>query len=231
MEHIGIAACSSEGAALCYRTICNDASALLGRYRHPEITMHTHPFSTYMDFIEAGDWDGVAGLMIASAEILALAGADFVICPDNTIHQAFDLVEKRSPVPWLNIACGVALEAGRLEFRRLGIMGTKFLMEGPVYPDQLSPLGIEYIIPGPAARERINDVIFNELVAGNCSGESLTYLLEVINGLRSEGCDAVVLGCTELPLVITPEKSALPTLDSTRLLARMALNRSLGKCI
>lgn len=228
LEHIGIAACSAEGAALCYRTICLEATALLGKYRHPEITMHTHPFDLYMDRIEAGDWQGVAGLMLSSAEILAGAGADFVISPDNTIHQAFGLVEGRSPVPWLNIAREVALEAKRRRYKRLGVMGTRFLMEGPVYPEQLSRLGIEHRIPSAEERERINDIIFGELLSSCCADENLAYLLEVINSLKGQGCDAVVLGCTELPLVVTPEGSALPTLDSTRLLARSALNRSIG---
>jgi aspartate racemase len=152
-EHIGIAACSAEGAALCYRTICMEATALLGRYRHPEITMHTHPFDLYMDRVEADDWEGVAELMLSSAEILAGAGADFVVCPDNTIHQPFDLVESRSPLPWLNIAREVALEAQRRSYTRLGIMGTRFLMEGPVYPEQLSRVGIEHRIPA-AGEER-----------------------------------------------------------------------------
>ncbi len=151
-EHIGIAACSAEGAALCYRTICMEATTLLGRYRHPEITMHTPPFDLYVNRIEAGDWEGVADLMLSSAEILAAAGADFVICPDNTIHQAFDLVESRSPVPWLNIAREVALEAKRRRCTCLGIMGTRFLMEGPVYPEQLSRVGIEHRIPTAGER-------------------------------------------------------------------------------
>lgn len=126
--------------------------------------MHTHPFSTYMDCIEAGDWDGVSDLMLISAEILAGAGADLVICPDNTIHQAFDLVVSRSPVPWLNIAREVAMEAKRLDYRRLGVIGTRFLMEGTVYPNQLSRVGIELRIPAAGERERINDIIFKELV-------------------------------------------------------------------
>ncbi len=191
--------------------------------------MHTHPFNIYMDRVEAGDWVGVAELMLSSAEILRRAGADFVICPDNTIHEAFDLVESRSPVPWLNIAREVAREAKRRSYTRLGIMGTRFLMEGPVYPEQLSRVGIEHRIPAAGERERVNDIIFEELVNSCCADESLAYLLDVIEGLKGQGCDAVVLGCTELPLVVTLEESALPTLDSTRLLARSALNRSIGQ--
>lgn len=86
-QHIGIVACSAEGAALCYRTICAEGSAILGAHAHPEVTMHTYPLSEYMRFIYANDWSGVVDLMVSSAEKLATAGATFAICPDNTIHQ------------------------------------------------------------------------------------------------------------------------------------------------
>src|SRR5207302_800001 len=101
-QHIGIVACSAEGAALCYRTICLEGTKLMGRHGHPEVSLHTHSLADYMKCIEAGDWAGVAGLMMSSAEKLARAGADFLVCPDNTIHQAFDFVQHRSPGPGLH---------------------------------------------------------------------------------------------------------------------------------
>jgi len=160
-QHIGIVACSAEGAALCYRTICVEGTEILGRYAHPEVTMHTFPLSEYMRYIESGDWEGVARLMESSVAKVARAGADFAICPDNTIHQAFDLVVERSPIPWLHIAEEVAGEAKRRNYEYLGILGTRFLMEGPVYPTKLDALGIEHRIPGENDRERINEIIFN----------------------------------------------------------------------
>ncbi len=229
VKHIGIVACSAEGAALCYRTICQEGERYLGkRYAHPEVSMHTHPFSEYMKYIEAGDWEGVAGLMLSSAEKLAKIGADFAISPDNTIHQAFDLFIDRSPIPWLHIAEEVAKEATRRGFRKLGILGTRYLMESQVYPSKLEPLGISWVIPSEEEREEINRIIFEELVYGRFLEESRRYLKEVIEGLRTRGCDAVVLGCTELPLVISDENSPLPTLDSTRILARAALREATG---
>jgi aspartate racemase len=227
MKHIGIAACSAEGAALCYRTICTEAPQRLGKYAHPEVTMHTPNFARYMKHIEAGDWNAVAGLMLASAEKVAGAGADFAICPDNTIHQAFDLFIDKSPVPWLHIAEVVAEEAKRHNYRRLGVLGTRFLMEGPVYRGKIEAVGIEYVIPEEADRERINSIILDELVAGVFTDESRAYFTEVINWLKERGCDAVVLGCTEIPIIVTPESSPLPTLDSTRLLARAALKKAI----
>jgi Asp/Glu/Hydantoin racemase len=134
-------ACSAEGAALCYRTICREGAALLGAHDHPEISMHTHPLAVYMKCISDGDWAGVAELMLSSAGKLAQAGADFLICPDNTIHQALPLVVPRSPLPWLHIAEVVAAEAAQRGFRRLGLTGTRYLVDSEVYPETLTAQG------------------------------------------------------------------------------------------
>jgi aspartate racemase len=225
-QHIGIVACSAEGAALCYRTICLEGAELLGRHDHPEVSMHTHSLAKYMNCIYANDWAGVAELMISSAEKLAKAGADFLICPDNTIHQAFELVAHRSPRPWLHIAEEVSNEAKRCHYKRLGVLGTRYLMESHVYPGTLTTAGIEFRIPGTKEREKINQIIFDELVNAQFLPRSLAYFTEVIRTLGDEGCDAVVLGCTEIPLLVTADSSPLPTLDSTRLLARAALRKA-----
>src|SRR5579864_3373066 len=226
MLHIGIVACSTEGAALCYRTISLEGAKKLGRHEHPEVSLHSFSLAQYMKSIDAGDWAGVAELMLASAEKLAKAGAEFLICPDNTIHQAFDLVEHRSPRPWLHIAREVAAEAKRREFKRLAVLGTRYLMEGPVYREALQAAGIEHRVPRREQRERINQIIFDELVNGKVRSRSLEYFVEAIRALKDEGCDAVVLGCTEIPLLVTPDASPLPTLDSTRLLARAAVRKA-----
>jgi aspartate racemase len=227
MLHIGIVACSTEGAALCYRTISLEGAQVLGAHDHPEVSLHSHSLARYMKSIEAGDWAGVAELMLSSADKLAKAGADFLICPDNTIHQAFDLVEHRAPRPWLHIAREVAAEAKSKGFRRLAVLGTRYLMEGPVYPVALKAAGMEHRIPKAEQRQRINEIIFDELVNGQFLPRSLAYYVEVIRSLKDEGCDAVVLGCTEIPLLVTPESSPLPTLDSTRLLARAAVRKAI----
>lgn len=227
-KHIGIVACSAEGAALCYRTICKEGPAILGRHSHPEITMHTHPLSHYMEFIRVGDWKGVATLMLSSVEKLERAGAEFCICPDNTIHQAFDLVIAESRLPWLHIAEVVAEEAVKKGFRHIGILGTKYLMTGPVYPEAFKKKNLAFTIPSSDERESIDRIIFDELVNAIFNDDSKAYFNRIIGGLRDQGCDAVVLGCTEIPLIVIPEESPLPTLDSTRLLARAALTRSVA---
>jgi len=228
-KHIGIVACSAEGAALCYKTICSEAPSEMGEHRHPEITMHTHPLSEYMVHIRAGNWDTVAQLMLSSARKVTQAGADFAICPDNTIHQAFDLVTPKSPIPWLHIAETVGEQAKKKGFAHLGILGTKYLMTGPVYTDALKRLGIITEIPEEQDREDIDTIIFKELVNGMFPEKSRLYLNSVIQALKNRGCNAVVLGCTEIPLIIDPNDCPLPTLDSTRLLARAALRKALGK--
>lgn len=227
-KHIGIVGCSAEGAALCYRTICLEAEPLMGKHAHPEITMHTIALAEYMKLLEPGeDWMRVSKLMLRSAETLQRAGADFLICPDNTIHQALPYVLPQSPLSWLHIAEAVGKEAQRLGFKKLGLTGTKFLVSGPVYAEKLEQLGIECVRPTVVEREQINTIIFEELVRGIVSKEALSYLQQVIERLKVQGCDAVVLGCTELPLLIGDRESPLPTLDSTRTLARAALRHAI----
>jgi aspartate racemase len=227
-KHIGIVACSAEGAALCYRAICDEAQPLMGRHMHPEITMHTHCLGEYMDFIYRYEWQGVAGLMLSSANKLAEAGADFLISPDNTIHHAFDLVAPRSPLPWLHIVDEVAAIAESCRYCKLAITGTKYTMEGSVYPEKLSALGIEYLVPEAEERAGIDRIIMNELVNGIFTTESRTYFQQLIARMKGEGCDAVVLGCTEIPLLVDDSTSPLPTLDSTRILARAALRHAMA---
>ncbi|MBI3767653.1 MAG: amino acid racemase [Deltaproteobacteria bacterium] len=227
--HIGIVACSAPGAALCYETICIEGSRRMGRYDHPEISLHSVSFAAYMRAVDAGDWESVADLLLGSVEKLAAIGADFAICPDNTIHQALPFLVPRSPIPWLHIADAVVAEAKRAGFTRLAVLGTRYLMEGPVYAEKLDAAGIERRVPRAEERETINRIIFDELVVNQVTERARAAVHDVIARLRAdEGCDAVVLGCTELPLLVLAESSPLPTLDSTRLLARAAIELALG---
>ncbi len=225
-RHIGIVACSAEGAALCYRTICTEGAALMGAHAHPEISMHTPSLADYMACIYRNDWPGVAGLMLASAEKLAKAGADFLICPDNTIHQALPHVLPRSPLPWLHIAEVVAAEAAARGFKRIGIAGTRWLVDSEVYPEKLSERGLEYLRPTDAERDDTNRIIMDELVMGIFRPEAIATYQRLFGRMKDAGCDAVVLGCTEIPLIMNDGNSPLPTLESTRLLARTALRRA-----
>ena len=226
-KHIGIVSVNYEGTALCYRTISIEGASLMGEYQHPEITIHSFPLADYVRFLSKLDWEGVAGLLLESAEKVARAGADFAICPANTVHEAFDLMRPRSSLPWLHIVEVVADAAVARGWSTLGILGTKFLMDGNVYREVLSARGIEAVIPNAADRERINTFIFDELVKGTFENSTREYFRRVASELADRGCDAVVMGCTEIPLILGPEDTQVPLLDSTRLLARAALEEAL----
>lgn len=227
--HIGIVGCSAEGAALCYRTICVEGETIFGEHDHPEVSMHTFSLADYMRSIYKDDWGEVGEMMLRSAAKLKSIGADFVICPDNTIHQGLDLVRDKSPLPWLHIAEIVAGEAKRRGFKRIALTGTKYLMEGPVYPKHFAAVGIEMMIPDGRERAEINRIIFEELVKSEFRQQSVEYFRKLIARLAGEGCDGVALCCTEIPLIIHDANSPLPTLDSTRLLARAALHYAEGR--
>lgn len=225
-QHIGIVACSAEGAALCYKTICVEGAALLGPHAHPEVSLHTHSLADYVVCLDRGDRAGVAELMLSSAHKLARAGADFLICPDNTIHQAMEHVLPRSPLPWLHIAEVVATEAVGRGFRKLGLTGTRWLIDSEVYPQKIEAAGLAWLRPTEAERDETSRIIMDELVQGVFRPEAVAAYQRVMARMKEAGCDAVVLGCTEIPLIMNDGNSPLPTLDSTRLLARAALKRA-----
>ena len=224
--HIGIVCCSAEGAALCYRTICSEGAELLGPHAHPEVTMHTPSLAEYVKCLERGDLQGVAAMMLGSANKLAQIGADFLICPDNTMHQAMHFVAPHSPLPWLHIAEVTAAKAAERGYRRLGLTGTRWLVESDVYPEKLNERGLDHMRPNTVEREEINRIIMDELVSGTIKPEAVSYFQQVFERMKQEKCDAVILGCTEIPLIMNDSNSPLPTLDSTRLLARAALHKA-----
>ena len=227
-QHIGIVACSAEGAALCYRTIVHEGAALMGGHAHPEVSLHGHSMEDYSRFLDAGDWAAVSELMLDSARKLAAAGAQLLVCPDNTIHQASPKIADRSPLPWLHIAQVVASTAVDRGYRRVGVLGTRWLVDSDVYPDELAAVGIEAVRPSAVDRDEIHRIIMDELVHGRFEPDGVAYHQAVIARMKAEGCDAVVLGCTEIPLIIDDSNAALPTLDSTRLLAGAAVRTALG---
>jgi aspartate racemase len=220
-RHIGVVGCSIDGAALCYRTVCQGASA------GQEISVHNMPWDDYLEHLRNSDWKGIASLMLASAHKLARAGAELIICPDNTIHEVFDTVSERSPRPWLHIAEVVVEEAVARRYRRLGLIGTRQLMNGPVYQRMLSRYGLELCIPNEEDQQAVDTIIFEELNKNVFSDDSRLRVQQVIGQFQQQECNAVILGCTELPLLIAPQDSPLPVLDSTRLLAQAALRASL----
>lgn len=228
-KHIGIVGCSAEGAALCYRTICTESPKILGEYAHPEISMHTHSLADYVDRLNNSDLLGVGDLMLSSAKKLEAQGADFLICPDNTIHQAFEYVIELSPLPWLHIAEVVAESAKSRGYRQLGILGTKWLVESDVYPKKMEEQNLGWLRPTNEQVDNIDHLIMEELVCGVSTPASVTYFQEVIQSLKDNGCDAVILGCTEIPLIISDSNSPLPTMNSNHLLAEAAIRLAVGR--
>jgi aspartate racemase len=227
MRHIGIVACSAEGAALCYRQICHQSFRMLGENQHPRITLDAIPLASWMPAFTAGDYKGVAAIMLESAQVLAQAGADFAICPDNSAHLAWDQVMAATPIPWLHIAEVLAAEAQSRGYETIGVLGTEFTMNGHVYPDVLQRFGMKAVVPDADERAEVDRIIFDELLNGDLREESRQEYVEVIERLQRRGCDAVALACTEIPLLIGPGDSPLPTLDSTRLLAGAALRHAI----
>lgn len=227
VKHIGIVAVSSEGAALCYRTICQEGPKLMERFAHPDISMHTHSLQKYMEFLGENDWDGVASLLVDSVSKVASCGADFAIIPDNTVHEVFEEVSRVSPIPLISISKTVARECKSRGCKTMGVLGTSWIMQGPVYRKALENLEIEMVVPDEKGREIVNSIILNDLVPGDIKRSSTTLMINEIKRLKARGCQAVILGCTEIPIIIDSGNSPLPVLDSTRLLAREALDFAL----
>jgi aspartate racemase len=228
MKHLGIIAHSAEGAALCFRAFCQEGFRQLGPHEHPDVTLDCIALARSMPAHAAGDHQPVREIMATSARRLARAGADFFVCPDNTVHQALEHPGDDLPLPGLHIVSVVAGQAASQRFRRVGLLGTRYTMEGPLYPRELAAWGIAAEVPAAADRELINEIILGELVNGVFSERSRGEFLRIIGELAARGCDAVALVCTEIPLLVTPDVSSLPTLDSTRLLARAAFEVATG---
>jgi aspartate racemase len=226
-KHIGIVACSAEGAVLCFREIAAYSQKLMGEYMHPQMTLSSIALGEWMPAFNRGDYEGVAEFMLRETDIVANAGAELAICPDNSAHLAFNHIAARSPIPWLHIAEEVAKAAVRRGYRHAALLGTRFTMSGPLYPEMFEKHAVKISVPAAADQKIVDDIIFQELVNGIFSEASRLRYNEVIDRMRTRGCDCVILGCTEIPLLVRPDDCPLPALDSTRLLARAAVDAAL----
>jgi len=229
VKHIGILAHSFEGAALCYRTMCLEGVERLGAHRHPEITLTGVGMADLLPAWDTSDLPALRAAFFEDAEKLAAAGCDFFVCPDNTAHIALESPGEPFPIPALHIGEVVADEAQRRGFRKVGILGTRFTMAGPVYPGALGRRGIGCLAPDEADRKTVDDIIFDELCLGVFTDGSRAAYVRIIEKLKADGCDSVALVCTEIPLLITADVSPLSILDSTRLLAKAAVEVALGE--
>jgi len=223
MKTIGIVAHSAEGAALCFLTACREGEARLGSYMHPDIVMSAVPMGLSMAGWESGDHESVGKWLLKGIQQVAEAGADFYVCPDNTAHLVLEKIAAKAPIPGLHIAEVVREEIVARGWKRVGLLGTKWTMTGSVYANALASRGLERLIPDDAERVEINRAIFEELCRGVFREETTARFLTAIEGLKARGAQCVILGCTEIPLIVNPENSCLPVLDSTRLLAAAAV--------
>lgn len=229
MKHIGILAHSFEGASLCFRTACLEGVERLGSHMHPEITMTCSPMSLLLQAWERSEVRTLRDAFTGDARKLAAAGCDFFVCPDNTAHIALESPGEPLPIPGLHIGEVVAEQAKREGRTRVGILGTRFTMTGPVYPGAFGRRLIDWAVPGESDRKIIDDIIFNQLCLGLFTDEARNSYVRIIERLKADGCDAVALVCTEIPLLIGADDSPLPILDSTRLLATVAVEVAIGE--
>lgn len=227
MQHIGILAHSADGAALCFLEMIRVAACLMGEHQHPEISLSILPMRATLEQYESGKLMLVKAHLAATANRLASAGCDFFVCPDNTAHLALEFPGDPLPLPGLHIAEILAQRASAEGRKCVGVLGTTWTMKGPIYPAALNRYGVAMRTPGPADCKVVDDVIFDELCQGRITEGSRAHILRIIEDLKLDGCDAVALSCTELPLLITPEMSPIPLLNSTGLLARAAVHAAL----
>lgn len=200
----------------------------MGEHLHPQVTLSCIAMGEWLPAFNRGDHEALAELMLRETEIVAKAGAQLAICPDNSAHLAFKLVAARAPIPWLHIAEEVAKGAVRDGYRHAALLGTRFTMSGPVYPEVFEKYALKVSAPAEGDQKIVDDIIFKELVNGIFTESSRLRYNEVIDRMKARGCDCVILGCTEIPLLVRPDDCPLPGLDSTRLLARAAVEAALN---
>lgn len=229
MKTIGIVAHSAEGAALCFLTACREGAVHLGTHMHPNIVMSAVPMGLSMAGWEANDHAAVAKYLKQGVQQVADAGADFYICPDNTAHIALERVAADLPLPGLHIAQVVCHEIAMRGWKHVGLLGTKWTMTGPVYETALKERGFEKLIPDEPTREQLNAAIFDELCNGIFTASTTDLFLNAIEDLKSRGAECAILGCTEIPLIVTEKNSPLPSFDSTRLLAQYAVREAVSE--
>jgi aspartate racemase len=226
-KHIGIVAVSPEGAALFYRQIFRRAAQMLDPHDHPRVTLHNEPLAFYIDAVKAGDWHAVGDFLRRSAEILANSGATFCITPDNAVQHAIHLAEAGSPIPWLTMPELVAKAVEQDGRKVVGVIGTKMVTTSATYQTHLGLRGIQVLAPELEEAEDLDRIIFSELIYGEIKAESQAAVLRIIDHLAQRGCEGVILGSSEAPLLVTQENASLPIYDAADLLARGAVQRAM----
>ena len=220
---------SPESTVAYYQYLTHTYTERYGDYGYPEIVIYSVSFQPYVDWPAQDRWDLVAEGLSAAANKLVAAGADVVLIATNTMHLVFDEVQARVPVPMLSLLDAVAEAVGAQGMTTVGLLGTRFTMEKPLYPGALARHGIDVLVPDPEDRAFVNQVIYDELVAGQIRGESREGFVRIIHKLRDRGAEGVILGCTEIPLLVSEADAGLPLFDTTAIHAEAALRYACGE--
>lgn len=226
-KHIGIVGVSPEGAALIYRNLSRHGARLLSPTDQPRISLHNEPLALYIDAIRKNDWHTVGRLLRRSADIVHRSGAEFCLTADNVIQHGIHLAEVGSPIPWLTMPELVSNEVSKDGRRTVGVIGTKMLMTSSTYQTHLGLKGIHLLTPTESEMDTVDEIIYGELIYGTIRPESRHAVLEVIQNLAGRGCEAVILACSEAPLLVTTENSYLPVYDPADILAEAAIQRAM----
>ena len=209
---------------MCIRTICTEGPKLSGAsHNHPEVSLHIIPLAHYMRHLDKGEHHQIADLMLKSAEKLASIGAQMLISPDSSVHAAMPFVLPKSPLPWLSVSEVVAEAALIAGYKKLGLLGTNWVIDSGVYQQTLAAYQMECLTPPSSTTEAIDDIMVSEMFQGVHKIESFRFLQAAAQELRKQGCDAIILGTSEMSLMLTTENLGLPVLSPAKLLAQEAL--------
>jgi len=229
MKRIGIlGGVSPESTVSYYLRITREYTRRVGDYSYPEILIYSVSFQRFYDLHEKGAWDEVAYEMISVFRALHAAGAEVGLIAANTLHRVFPEVEAESPIPLIHIVDPTAEAIKEAGLSRVGLLGTRYTMEGEFYRDRLTEHGIEAIVPELEERGELHRIIYEELTRGITREASRAYYRHALEGLVSRGAEGIILGCTEIPLLIKQEDSPVPVFDTATLHADAALDAALA---
>jgi aspartate racemase len=205
-----------------YRIINQTVKEKLGGLHSAKIVLHSVDFAEVAQLQHAGDWDGAAALLARAAQGLRAAGAESIVICTNTMHKVADQIERAAGVPLLHVADVVSDEILRHGLKKVGLLGTRFTMEQDFYRNRLWANGVEAIVPNLNDRNTVHRVIYEELCQGIVRDEARIAFREIIQRLIDEGAEGIILGCTEISMLIGPQDCAVPAFDTTEIHARAA---------
>lgn len=220
---------SPESTITYYAHITRAYTARFGDFGYPEILIHSVNFQSFVEWQKQGRWAEAARAMADCLERLRLAGADFGLIATNTMHIVFDEVQAAVGMPLISIVDATAEAIRAARCRRVGLLGTQFTMQERFFRGGLERSGIDVLVPTPEDQVRVHSIIYDELCRGEVRSPSRAVFLEIIDSLRAAGAEGVVLGCTEIPLLVKSADCDLPLFNTTVIHADAALSRALAK--